>query len=169
MVSLVLSPYSRPLRSLGPNPKNFPHWEEVVDTLLSRFNLVVKQEVYLYKGQPSSDRVHSKVQVLPFTSVHQLVSPILESTCWASVDNFLPHLCNLIKADPGVVVFSKSDPSIFGYHYNKNLHSLAPRFRPDQFNLWEQCQYDDAAFPLVQSVVDAITDIIQARRNRLST
>jgi len=73
-----------------------------------------------------------------------------------SVDNFFPHFCNHYNLKSGIVIFSKSDPKIFGYKQNKNLLKDVKYLRPDQFGLWDSCNYEQDAFVLPQQIIDNI-------------
>lgn len=168
--TLILSPYSRNLRTLGQNAKNYPYWSEVISGLVKLFPIKVLQVCYKSgdKGLIET-KVHPDVDYLFFSSVHDLVPYLRMPSVWASVDNFFPHLCSAVGGLPGVVIFSKSDPDIFGYKTNINLHSCPPRFRPDQFNLWEDCAFDEEAFPAVPEVIGAIKSLILQRFDGLRT
>lgn len=163
--TLIISPYSRPLKSLGINPKNFLQWEIVVDGLLARFPTLKILQVCYKSGEKGliDSKIHPDTDYLFFSSVHDLGPYFRMPIVWASVDNFFPHLCAVSKGPPGVVIFSKSDPSIFGYPTNHNLHSIPTRFRPNQFDFWEACNYDPDAFPSANSVIDAIGSFIVQR------
>lgn len=72
-----------------------------------------------------------------------------------SVDNFFPHFCNHYGLT-GIVIFSKSDPKIFGYHNNMNILGDEKFLRMDQFGLWESCDYVEEAFPPPEQVMAAV-------------
>jgi hypothetical protein len=66
-------------------------------------------------------------------SLPELRSYIAECHYWISVDNFFQHLANEV-GKPGVVIFTKSKPSLFGHPQNLNLY--LGKARKFQFDLW---------------------------------
>ena len=55
-----------------------------------------------------------------------------ESNAWISVDSFFQHFCSYYKIPNGIVIFSQSDPNIFGYPGNINILKDRAYLRPDQ-------------------------------------
>ena len=88
-------------------------------------------------------------QASKITIAKKIISLVNVCSVWASVDNFLPHLCACHGLTPGVVVFSKSDPSIFGYEHNVNILKSREHLRVDQWGRWAplNCPCDQDAFP----------------------
>ena len=137
---IILSPYSSKLRNGGNNAKNYPYWQEVINNLVSVGHTVVQVGVVgetLFKNTKQAFGL----------SLHDLTEIISDDSCktWMSVDNFFPHLCSHTQK-PGVVVWSRSDPNIFGYPQNTNLLKDRSYLRPDQFGFWNDCSFVEDAF-----------------------
>lgn len=82
-------------------------------------------------------------QRLPLARLKEL---LIECQTWVSVDSFLPHLAHHV-GKPGVVIFSRSDPNIFGYEENTNILKSREFLRKDQFAMWEADTHIPDAFP----------------------
>jgi ADP-heptose:LPS heptosyltransferase len=139
MLNLVVSPFSQPLRNGNPNPKNFPYWEHVITTLKEK-------DIHITQiGRSNEPQIKNIDEFKGDLHFSQLAKLILENDMWISVDNFLPHFCNTI-GKKGIVLFSKSDPKIFGYNQNINLLKDRKYLRSNQFGSWDEIQYDPDAF-----------------------
>ena len=147
---IILSPYSSKLRTGATNPKNYPHWQVVVDVLVSIGHDIVQigvgGEILLNGAKPAFG-----------LSLAELTRMVDDPSCktWMSVDNFFPHLCFHTKKS-GVVVWSRSDPSIFGYPQNTNILKDRSYLRPDQFGFWHDCAHDPESFVNPAVVVNEV-------------
>lgn len=153
---LILSPYSKPTPDGSPNAKNYPHWQKVVD-VVSKTIPVVQIGV---DGEQRLDNVKAFLK----PKLHELKDILGHDDCraFASVDNFLQHYVKTYVPNlRGVVVFSRSDPYIFGYRENRNLLKDKKFLRPrnEQWWLWSQCAYDPDAYVEPSEVVDAIIEV----------
>ncbi len=79
---------------------------------------------------------------LSFVEIGRLVD---RCAFWLTVDSFLPHLAQH-QHKPGVVIWSVSDPLIFGYRENLNLLKDRAYLRSNQWAVWEDCAYNTEAF-----------------------
>jgi ADP-heptose:LPS heptosyltransferase len=154
MKKLLLSPYSQKLRNEGINPKNFPWWGDVVKLLKEKGWYVVQIGV---TGEKEISGVDEFKTGLRLDNIMDLVK---DCNVWASVDNFLPHLCAYLDKI-GVVIYSKSDPKIFGYPVNINLLKDKKYLRKDQYDIWEKSEFDIDSFVDAETVVSAIESIVQ--------
>ena len=75
-----------------------------------------------------------------------------------SIDNFAPHLAWLLNK-PGIVIFSQSDPLIFGHELHINLLKDIKYLRKNQFDIWETAIYNKEAFMEPQKVIEALTQL----------
>jgi len=124
---VVISPYSQ----TPDHAKSYPYWEELVKLLNS---CGVKVVQIGRSGEPEIAGVHSIIYDYSFSKIDNLVS---KCRTWISVDNFLPHLVNCMdKPVVGHVIFSQSDPKIFGYGYNNNILKSRKFLRAEQFRNW---------------------------------
>ena len=76
-----------------------------------------------------------------------------------SVESFFQHFCWDLKK-PGIVIWSQSDPIIFGHKENINLLKDRSYLRKDQFHIWEQCEYNKDAFISPTQVLKHLTQFI---------
>lgn len=157
MYKVILSPYSRKLRNMdGQNPKNYDKWEEVVN-LLKKENVEVIQV-----GLLNEDKINGVKEFQTNLSFSQLKDLLFKCDTWMSVDNFFNHFATYHKKTPGVVVFGRSDPNIFGYPENYNLLKNRKYLRKDQFNIWEAIKYSSEVFVdpdfIVKYVMKAINN-----------
>jgi pyruvyltransferase len=145
---VVISPFSRKLRNDKENPKNYPYWEEVIKELKNRgvytIQIGVKEEKYLGANNFLID-----------LSLEELKIILDRSKAWVSIDNFLPHLASLIGKS-GIVIFSQSDPNIFGHNTNDNLLKDRKYLRKDQFGIWESVEIDKESYIDVNVVIECI-------------
>jgi ADP-heptose:LPS heptosyltransferase len=147
---ILISPYAKPLRNGGNNPKNFPYWKEVVSGLNGEEII----QIGVGDEKPISNKVKLKKN-LSFAEIEELVK---KCRVWVSIDTFLPHMAHHL-GKPGVVIFGQSDPNIFGYPENKNLLVDRKYLRPDQFLIWEQAEYIKEAFVKPEVVVESIRGV----------
>jgi hypothetical protein len=145
---IIISPYSHVMPNGAKNPKTYPHWQKVVNQLKDQGKRVIQIGTHNEVPLVGAETFFGK----PSRELIQLVN-----TCetWASVDNFFPHLCSHTKKS-GVVIWSRSDPLIFGYPRNENLLKSRLYLRPDQFGKWTDCSYMEEAFIDPSVVVNAI-------------
>jgi ADP-heptose:LPS heptosyltransferase len=136
-MKVVISPFSRPLRNHKRNPKNYPHFKELISLLKQLGHDII--QIGRLGEEKLTDDFRTNL------SLEDIKKLLIESDLWISVDNFLPHLANHINKR-GIVIFSKSDPMIFGYEQNINLLKNKKYLKEKQFDVWEACQYDEDAF-----------------------
>jgi ADP-heptose:LPS heptosyltransferase len=138
IMRVLISPYSRKLRD-GENPKNYPYWTEVI-ILLKTLNIQVVQIMW------TGDSVLPGVdEIVINPSVNTLKETLDSCNTFVTVDSFFQHFAAYHNRS-GIVVWSKSDPNIFGYKHNENVYKSIEYFRNDQFGVWSGSDYDQAAF-----------------------
>ncbi len=148
MKNIVISPFSRPLRSGKKNAKNYPYWKEIINILRSQgYNIIqvgVEGEEDLGTG--------NFLKNIPFKKLKILLE---QSYFWISVDNFINHFGSYINKK-GVVIFGKSDPKIFGYEKNVNILKDRKYLRKDQFGIWDTEDFSEEVFLSPEKVVEII-------------
>lgn len=155
---ILISPFSQPLRSFQQNPKNFPHWQELI-TMLNKSGKIDEIWQIGVGNEYRFEGVTHKFFNKPLTEIVELAN---KATVWLSVDNFMPHLCNTFDVKTkGIVIWSKSDPKHFGYPQNRNLLKDEKYLRKDQFFIWDMCNFDENAFVSAQVVFDEIMDLLE--------
>lgn len=153
MRTVIISPYSQKLRNGNINPKNYPYWADVVRLL--RQNGIKTIQVGV-SGEDSLQMDETFLD-LPLKKLQELT---MHADTWASVDNFYNHFCSYLKK-PGVVVFGKSDPNIYGYEQNINLLKDRALLRQKQYDIWEAEAFDPNAFVNPDVVCLALCNIMQ--------
>lgn len=146
----ILSPYSQKLRNGKNNPKNYPYWKEVVGSLNDKGYKIIQIGS---NGESRIDGVSDFIVGAGFELLKELVK---EAVMFISVDNFFPHFCAYYSDISGVVVFSQSDPNIFGYLHNINLLKDRSYLRKNQFGIWEEVEFMEDAFVKPSDVVEAV-------------
>jgi len=155
-MSILISPFSKPMRDGKENPKNYPYWDEVVKTLVERGHEVSQ----LQYGSEST--IPSCREIVHYSSVQIVEMLVDECDTYIAVDNFLQHLAHYRKKY-GVVIWGKSDPALFGYPENTNLLKDPKFLRNHQFETWEAEQFDPNVFVDPQIVIEAVEKIIVSK------
>lgn len=153
-MTIVVSPYSKRRTDGKPNAKNYPWWNEVLTDMSKDFDIIQllygdePEVVCEVTGSPSPIGVARNGA---FRKVEQLLKL---SDGFMCVDNFLQHLAHYIGVR-GVVLFGPSDPGIFGYRENLNLST--GKYRPFQFQTWQECEFNPDAFASPETVITEAT------------
>lgn len=145
---IIIAPYAQQLRNGKENPKNFPYWKELIAMI---------DEPIVQVGVSKEQQLVEDFR--PNLSLSELTTLIQECKTWISVDSFFQHFCWDLKK-PGIVIWSQSDPTIFGHTENINLLKDRKYLRPNQFHIWEQCEYNKDAFVEPSQVVKEIKNFI---------
>ena len=88
-------------------------------------------------------------------SDEEIMNLIRNCNYWVSVDNFLQHMAHHISK-PGVVLWGRSDPRIFGYSENINIIKNIDHLREKQFWFWEDIEYNPNIYYTPQEVIKLI-------------
>jgi hypothetical protein len=148
MKTIVLSPWSKMMPDNRTNAKNYHRWVDVVSGLKLR-NMHVIQV-----GLPGESIVTGVDETRFGLRFSELETLVRNCTTWCSVDNFFHHFCAFI-GKPGVVVWGKSDPLLFGHSMHTNIVNR-DKLRPLQFELWKNEPFDPTVFPEPHTVIDAV-------------
>ena len=139
MKNIILSPYSRVMRNGKVNPKNYPYFKELVALIKAKgFNVI-------QIGRRGEELIPGVDEMRADLSLSDLSDLARGAYTWISVDNFFPHLCNLIGVQ-GYVIFGPSDPEIFGHKSNINILKDRGYLRGKQFDIWEVVDHHNEAF-----------------------
>jgi ADP-heptose:LPS heptosyltransferase len=145
---VVISPFSKKMRNGKENPKNYPHWKEVVERL--------QEEAYeVFQISVDSEPDLGCDERLTNMPIWDLQSLIERSHVWIAVDNFLGHFAHHI-GKPGIVIFGKSDPAIFGYPENCNMLKHQMYLRQKQFDIWERESFNAKVFVDPEEIVKQV-------------
>ena len=138
---IIISPYSKQLKNGKRNPKEYPHWEE----LIALINEPIVQVGIAGEKQLVPD-------FRPNLSLVQLKELLQECRTWIGCDSFFQHLAWSI-GKPGIVLWSVSDPLIFGHPENINLLKDRSCLAENQFLWWDYVEYDSSKFVSPQEVI----------------
>lgn len=138
---IIISPYAKQLKNGKRNPKNYPYWKELV----SLFDEPVIQVGITGEEQIVEDFRQN-------LSIDELRKLIKECRTWVSCDSFFQHLA-WDEKKPGIVLWSVSDPLIYGHPENVNLLKNRDCLVENQFLWWEFTEYDEEKFVKPSDVV----------------
>lgn len=153
---ILLSCWAKPLRTGAWNAKNpSKEWWKKLAKLL-------KDEGYtvLQAGQGPEIKLQFVDRYLWDKDLWALGEDIKTCSTFVCVDNFFHHFAWLRFKKKGVVIFSCSDPEIFGHPENINLLKDKKYLRPRQYEMWESCQYNADAFVDQEEVVKSVNNIV---------
>jgi hypothetical protein len=173
MSYIIISPWSKKLRDDKPNPKNYPidTWITLVEGIRSNIGCKVIQI-----GVSGELPILGAVQLW---NANMDILGILVEGCsgWISVDNFFQHfVASLDTVNPGIVLWTVSDPEIFGVKSNINLLKDRKYLRPNnvegerrgmdnQFLKWDRATYNPDAFVPIEQIFGAVHDLLSFHEN----
>ena len=139
---IIISPYSKKLMNGRENPKNYPYWSELIRLI---------DEPIIQIGVEGETRLVRDFRTnLPLNELRELLK---QCRTWIGVDSFFQHLAWL-EGKKGIVLWSVSDPLIFGHPENINLLKSRSYLSEKQFLWWEDQKYEKDAFIDPHVVVD---------------
>lgn len=152
MKTIIVSPFSKKLRNGAPlNPKDYPHWKEVVAGLKESGYKVIQIGI-MGEELLGADEIRYNLPL------KELARMLKECHTWISVDNFFQHLA-YVERKKGVAIFGQSDPNIFGHKQNINLLKDRKYLREKQFQNWEQAEYRADVFVEPEEIINAVSRI----------
>ncbi len=138
---ILILPYAQKLQNDRENPKNYPYWDDLVSLLINDYDEIIQI------GLPGEIKINGVSEFKLRPSFNEIEKIVDNCEFWISVDSFLQHLIHNMKdRKTGVVLWSLSNPNIFGYNYNLNILKDPKYLRPDQYNIWEQAIYNPDAY-----------------------
>ena len=154
-MKIIISPYSQKMRNGNKNPKDFSCWDRVIQILKADGHNVTQI------GVTGEARFEGVDEFLVDTPMLELKGILMCCDVWISVDNFLPHMAALY-GKPGIVIFGKSDPEIFGYPLHKNLLKDHKYLREFPYDIWEKIEFSEDCFVEPEVVCDAVKEFVNA-------
>ena len=131
---ILIHPYAKPLKNGKENPKNYPYWEELISLIY---------EPIIQIG------VEGEKQLVPDfrknLSMLELKHLLNECRTWIGIDSFFQHLAWDCQK-PGIVLWSVSDPLIYGHKENINLFKNRVYLAKNQFLWWDFTEHNPDAF-----------------------
>jgi ADP-heptose:LPS heptosyltransferase len=104
------------------NAKSYPFFDELINELK-------------WRG-------HEIKEIKGILSEQEIIDLVNDCDVWITIDTFLQHLCAYYKLKKGIVIWGKSDPTIFGYPENINLLKDKKYLRVNQFRSWTDAWND---------------------------
>jgi hypothetical protein len=141
---IIISPYAKALRSGKINAKNYPYWKELIRLI---------QEPIVQVGIESEEQLVDDFR--KNLSLTELGSLVNQCRTWISCDSFFQHFCWDHKKY-GIVLWSVSDPIIFGHPENINLLKDRNNLVQNQFLWWEHTEHDANKFVSPEIVIESL-------------
>ena len=138
---ILIAPYAKKLHNGKLNPKNYPFWPEVIAEI---------KEPIVQIGVDGEDKLVDDFR--KNLSVKQLRELIQECRIWLSCDSFIQHL-GWDEGKKGIVLWSVSDPLIYGHKENINLLKNRENLAKNQFLWWDFTEHDPDKFVSPQEVL----------------
>jgi len=160
-MKIIIAPYAAALRNGSPNPKNWGYFPELVADLKRAGYEVIQIGV---QGEQRINGVDQFIIGWPFRKLRELFN---DADCWVSVDSVIPHFCYCERLKPGVVIFTQSDPVVWGHSRNINLLRDRKYLRQFQYDSWESCEYNPQAFVTPDKVVHAVYELAPMLSNEI--
>lgn len=149
---IIISPYSKKLISGKENPKNYPFWRELI--------ALIDQPI-VQVGIAGEDQLVSDFRVdLSTPDLRKLIG---ECDTWISCDSFFQHLA-WDEGKKGIVLWSVSDPLIYGHPENVNLLKSRDCLSENQFLWWEFVEFDPNKFVQPEVVMEALEGILSVEK-----
>ena len=140
---ILIHPYAKKLISGKENPKNYPYWEELIQ--------IIPKDIQIVQVGVEGEKqlVHEFYKNLPISELRQLIA---KCHTWIGVDSFFQHLA-WSENKAGIVLWSVSDPLIYGHTINNNLLKDRVYLAKNQFLWWENTEHNPDAFVKPEEVV----------------
>lgn len=138
---IVIHPFAKPLQNGEVNPKNYPYWQELIALI---------NEPIVQVGVEGEQQLVSDFR--KGLSIQELKGLIAECRTWVAVDSFFQHLAWSV-GKPGIVLWSVSDPIIFGHPENVNLLKDRKHLADNQFLWWDYTPHNPEAFVKPEEVI----------------
>ena len=138
---IIIHPYAKPLIKGQTNPKNYPYWKELIG--------LISEEIIQVGVEGEQQLVPDFRKNLTMPQLRQLIK---ECRTWISVDSFFQHLA-WSEGKPGIVLWSVSDPLIFGHPENINLLKDRANLASNQFLWWDFTPFNENTFVKPEEVI----------------
>jgi ADP-heptose:LPS heptosyltransferase len=140
---ILIHPFAKPLVNGKQNPKNYPYWEELIQKIPKSIHII-------------QVGVDGEKQLVPDfrknLSILELRHLLDECKTWIGIDSFFQHLAWDCQK-PGIVLWSVSDPLIYGHKENTNLLKDRVYLAKNQFLWWDFTEHNPDAFVKPKEVI----------------
>lgn len=144
---IIISPYAQKLRNGKENPKNYPYWEKLIKE-------ISKTQHIIQVGLEGERKLVPDFR--KGLSIPELRALLRKCKTWISCDSFFQHL-GWDEGVPGIVLWSVSDPLIFGHPENINLLKNRDNLAPNQFFWWEMVEHRNDTFVEPEIVINSLS------------
>jgi len=131
---IIIHPFAKPLRNGKTNPKNYPYWKQLIS--------MINEPIIQIGAEGEEQLVYDFRKNLPISELRSLIQ---ECKTWIGVDSFFQHLA-WDERKSGIVLWSVSDPLIFGHPENTNLLENRDNLSKNQFLWWEATEHNPSSF-----------------------
>ena len=139
---IIISPFAKKLRNGKLNPKTYPFWKELIRMI---------DEPIIQVGVVGEEQLVPDFRTnLPIAELRELIR---KCRTWVSCDSFFQHL-GWDECKSGVVLWSVSDPLIFGHEENTNLLKDRKYLVENQFLWWENVEHQNERFVPPEEVLE---------------
>jgi len=138
---IIISPYAKKLINGKQNPKNYPYWKELIK--------LIDEPIIQIGIEGEEQLVPDFKKNLPISELRQLIA---QCRTWIGCDSFFQHLA-WEAGKQGIVLWSVSDPLIFGHTENINLLKSRDYLAQNQFLWWDATEYNPDAFVKPEEVI----------------
>ena len=138
---IIISPFSKKMINGQVNPKNYPFWRELIP--------MINDHVVQVGIEGEEQLTPDFRKNLPLSELKKLIG---ECKTWISCDSFFQHLA-WVEKKRGIVLWSVSDPLIYGHPENINLLKGREYLALNQFLWWENYEHQNDAFVMPQEVI----------------
>jgi ADP-heptose:LPS heptosyltransferase len=138
---ILIAPFAKPLQNGKLNPKNYPYWKELI--------VLINEPIVQIGVDGEEQLVPDFRKNLSLTELKHLLA---ECRTWIGVDSFFQHL-GWAEGKQGIVLWSVSDPLIFGHRENINLLKDRVYLAQNQFLWWDFTEHKNDAFVSHQEVI----------------
>ena len=149
---IIIAPYAKTLLSGSRNPKNYPFWPELL--------AMIDEHVVQVGASGEEPLVADFRKNLPILELRGLLK---QCSTWISCDSFFQHL-GWDEGKQGIVLWSVSDPNIYGHPENINLLKDRSYLASNQFLWWEQYPHNPDAFVRPEVVFEALQGLLSLDR-----
>lgn len=142
---ILIAPYAASLGNHR-NPKNYPFWQQLISMI---------DEPIIQVGVSGEQPLVEDCRFdLPLSELRKLLR---ECKTWISCDSFFQHL-GWDEGVKGIVLWSVSDPIIFGHHENVNLLKDRSCLAANQFLWWQSVEHSDDKFVAPEIVIEHLKE-----------
>jgi len=139
---IIIQPFAKKLINGKQNPKNYPYWKELIALI---------DEPIIQIGIEGEEQLTPDFRKnLPIAELRSLIQ---ECRTWVGIDSFFQHLA-WAENKPGIVLWSVSDPLIFGHTENINLLENRVYLAKNQFLWWDFTPHNPDAFVKPDKVLE---------------